>query len=148
MMWWRFLTFCILVCIILFVVMSCIHGRPVVHLLYHKCYQDDANGQVVFEHVDSNFLRERLVGVFNDDTNTTDVNSIVNEEEEIDEIMVVLRGKLNVHDPRSRKELLEDISYDENVETESVSDGLTITSSEITTENIKHDLEIVNEVIL
>lgn len=98
-MWWRFLTFCVLVTLVLFVVLSCIHGRPVIHLFFHRCCGEDIeNDQVIFENFGNNFLRERLVGA---DLIVVDNDSFVSDKD-AEEAMALLRDKLNVHDPRSR----------------------------------------------
>ncbi|XP_049881100.1 uncharacterized protein LOC126377408 [Pectinophora gossypiella] len=101
-MWWRFLTFCVLVSLVLFVVLSCIHGRPVIHLFFHRCCEDDIeNDQVIFENFGNNFLRERLVGA---DIVVDDNDSFVSEFE-VEEVIKRMRDKLNVHDPKSRVDL-------------------------------------------
>ena len=96
-MWCRFLTFCILVTLILFIVLSCIYKRPVLHLFFHRCCGDDIeNDQVIFENFGNNFLRERLID------NTTYV---------YEDFMI------NTHDPKSR-EVLESIENYKDVYSE------------------------------
>ncbi|KAG6451766.1 hypothetical protein O3G_MSEX007331 [Manduca sexta] len=93
-MWWRYLTFCLLVTLILFIVISCIQGRPVLHLFFHRCCTEDIeNDQVIFENLGDNFLRERLVGD----------ESIFGGNKSYKEVEVVEIWKIvNVHDPGTR----------------------------------------------
>lgn len=98
-MWWRFLTFCFLVCVVLFIVLSCIHGRPVIHLFFHRCCEEDIeNDQVIYENFGNNFLRERLVG---GDIVVLDNDSFVSSDE-VNEVIAIMRKKVNVHDLKSR----------------------------------------------
>ncbi|KAM3957223.1 uncharacterized protein ACR2FA_008783 [Aphomia sociella] len=113
-MWWRILTFCVLVTLILFVVLSCIHGRPVVHLFFHRCCEDNIeNDQVIFENFGNSFIKERLIGV---DIEVN--NSSLFSEENVDELIASFRKKNNVHDPRSRDHL----DYDEATDREMIGD--------------------------
>lgn len=117
-MWWRFLIFCVLVTIIIFIVLSSIHGRPVTHFFFHRCCEENIeNDKMIFEDFgNTNTLRERLVG---EEILIPDNSSFVNEKD-VKEIIKVMRDKLNVHDPKSRVnltliELMEDevLSEDE-----------------------------------
>ncbi|XP_052749494.1 uncharacterized protein LOC128200353 [Galleria mellonella] len=100
-MWWRILTFCVLVTFVLFVVLSCIHGRPVVQLFFHRCCEDNIeNDQLIYENLGNNFLKERLVAV--DDVVD---NSSLASKEDVDELIVMLREKMNVHNPVDRTKL-------------------------------------------
>ncbi|CAG5052483.1 unnamed protein product [Parnassius apollo] len=101
-MWWRFLAFCVLVSLVLFVVLSSIYGRPVVHLFFHRCCEEDIeNDQVIFENFGNNFLRERLVA--------TDVIEMENVTlfpmENIEQVLDGMRKLINVHDPETRESL-------------------------------------------
>lgn len=43
-------------------VLSCTHGRPVIHLYFRRCCANDIeNDQVIFENIEDNILRERLI---------------------------------------------------------------------------------------
>lgn len=98
-MWWRFVTFCLLVTLVLFIVLSCIQGRPALHLFFHRCCEENIeNDQVIFENFGNNFLRERLVGA---DILEVD-NGTLFPSEEVEEVMEKLRKMINVHDPNSR----------------------------------------------
>ena len=69
-MWLRFLTFCVLVSLVLVAVLSTIYGRPVINVFFRRCCNEDIeNDQTIFANLDNNFLRERLVsdGIFSDD---------------------------------------------------------------------------------
>ncbi|XP_059044978.1 uncharacterized protein LOC131849972 [Achroia grisella] len=95
-MWWRILTFCVLVTLVLFVVLSCIQDRPVVNLFFRRCCEDNIeNDQLIFENFGGNFLKERLVGF-----DTVDNSSMVSKED-IEEFI----EKLNVHNPGDRTRL-------------------------------------------
>lgn len=102
--------------------------------MFHKCYKDEQNGQVVFEHVSHNYLRERLVGL---DFNMTDLSSFVNEDAEFDEIISGLKTNFNVHDPRSRNEI-EDLA-ESSEEPESGSVEFTTEQFKVTTDNLLID---------
>lgn len=92
-MWWRFLVFCLLVTLTLFIVLSCIQGKPVIHLFFHRCCEENIeNDQVIFENFGNNYLRERLVGA----EIIEEVNGTSTEES------VEMIESLNVHDPRFR----------------------------------------------
>lgn len=137
-MWWRFLIFCVLVTIILFIVLSSIHGRPVTHFFFQRCCEENIeNDKMIFEDFgNTNTLRERLVG---DEILYPDNSSFVSEED-VKEVIKVMKDKLNVHDPKSRInltliELLQDevLSEDE-------------TSGEFITERtLKNKLDIKSE---
>lgn len=101
-MWWRYITFCVLVTLILFIVLSCIQGRPVLHLFFQRCCEENIeNDPVIFENFGNNFLRERLVGA---DILEVD-NRTLFPAEEAEDVMEKLREvMMNVHDPRSRNE--------------------------------------------
>lgn len=69
-MWLRFLTFCILVTLVLIAVLSTIYGRPVINIFFRRCCNEDIeNDQAIFTNLNENFLRERLVsdGMFSSD---------------------------------------------------------------------------------
>ncbi|XP_068623958.1 O-acyltransferase like protein-like [Battus philenor] len=107
-MWWRFLAFCVLVSLVLFIVLSCVYGRPVVHLFFHRCCEENIeNDQVIFENFGNNFLRERLVGAEELGNGTF----LENIEKAIDGI-----GQLmNVHNPSTRDlydDLVEELNLD------------------------------------
>lgn len=137
-MWWRFLIFCVLVTIILFIVLSSIHGRPVTHFFFHRCCEENIeNDKMIFEDFgNTNTLRERLIG---EEILFLDNSSFVSEED-VKEVIKVMREKLNVHDPKSRVnitliELIQDEVLSENDE-----------SGEYTTERIlKNKLNIKSE---
>lgn len=95
-MWWRFIIFCFLVSFILFVVLNYLHDRPVVHF---KFFKRDPDEQIVFEKFKDNFLKERLVAFEFEADNGT----FVPEDVDIEEVIEVMRAKLNVHDPDSRR---------------------------------------------
>uniref|UniRef100_A0A2H1W6F7 SFRICE_014002 n=1 Tax=Spodoptera frugiperda TaxID=7108 RepID=A0A2H1W6F7_SPOFR len=85
-MWLRFLTFCVLVSLVLIAVLSTIYGRPVINIFFRRCCTDDIeNDQTIFANLNDNFLRERLVsdGIFSDgdyvevrEVNATEVGDI------------------------------------------------------------------------
>lgn len=137
-MWWRFLIFCVLVTIILFLVLSSIHGRPVTHIFFHRCCEENIeNDKMIFEDFgNTNALRERLVGK---EILFIDNSSFVNEED-VKEVIKDMRDKLNVHDPKSRVnitliELIQDVVLSESD-----------TSGEFTTERmLKNKLDIKSE---
>lgn len=88
-MWLRFLTFCILVTLVLIAVLSAIYGRPVINVFFRRCCNEDIeNDQTIFANLDNNFLRERLVsdGFFSDDdyVEIREVNATDRGEEDID----------------------------------------------------------------
>ncbi|KAJ2937812.1 hypothetical protein O0L34_g18594 [Tuta absoluta] len=113
-MWWRFLTFCVLVTFVLFVVLSCILGRPVIYLFFHRCCEDDIeNDQVIFENFENNYLREKLVGVHIVEENSDEAAS----DSEVEDVIEAIKTKLNVHDPKTRVEL--DILKENDNETSS-----------------------------
>lgn len=137
-MWWRFLIFCILVTIILFIVLSSIHGRPVTQSFFHRCCEENIeNDKMIFEDFgNTNTLRERLIGegiLFLD-------NSSFVSEEDVQEVINVMRDKFNVHDPKSRVnstliEVIQDEVLNENE-----------ASGEFTTKRtFKNDLDIKSE---
>lgn len=98
-MWWRFLVFCLLVTLTLFIVLSCIHGKPVLHLFFHRCCEDNIeNDQVIFENLGNNFLRERLVAEIIEDLNGTSS----------EEMLETISDIFNVHDPRFRNGTIEE----------------------------------------
>lgn len=98
-MWWRVLTFCVLVTIVLVVVVSCLNGRPVYHLFFYRCCSEDIeNDQVIFENFGNNFLRERLVGA---DIIEVD-NSTLYDPEEADADFEDIKSVFNVHNPGTR----------------------------------------------
>ncbi|KAG7296747.1 hypothetical protein JYU34_020680 [Plutella xylostella] len=130
-MWWRILTFCVLVCLILFVVLSCIHGRPVVHLFFQRCCEETIeNDNVLFENYGNNYLKERLIGI---DLIIEDGNETLVREKELDEIIDHLREKMNVHDPSSRSVVLYDDNDIKNVTNSNVEDSGG--SAEVTTKS-------------
>ncbi|CAH2057859.1 unnamed protein product, partial [Iphiclides podalirius] len=97
-MWWRFLAFCVLVTLVLFVVLSCVYGRPVVHLFFHRCCGEDIeNDQVIYESFGNNFLRERLVG-----TDALEAETTAFSFEEVERVIHGMRSLINVHDPTTR----------------------------------------------
>lgn len=99
-MWWRFITFCVLVTFVLFVVLSCIYGRPALHLFFHRCCEDDIeNDQVIFENFGNNFLRERLVG--NSDVGND--NSSFVSESEMNDLVEAMAEMINVHNLELRR---------------------------------------------
>lgn len=80
-MWCRFITFCVLVCLVLFIVLSCLYGRPVFHLFFHRCCGDDIeNDHVIFENFGNNFLKERLVGADIVEVDEPDINDVINDD--------------------------------------------------------------------
>ncbi|CAH2098478.1 unnamed protein product [Euphydryas editha] len=98
-MWCRVLTFCVLVTIILLVVLSCLYGRPVYHLFFHRCCSDDIeNDQVIFENFGNNFPRERLIGA---DIMEVD-NTTLYDPEEAQAVLEDIKSVFNVHDPGTR----------------------------------------------
>lgn len=102
MLCFRVAVFCVLVCLLLYVLFCYLHNGSIAFIFSQKCYRDDKNGQVIFEHASNNNLKERLVGL---DVNTTDLTSFVSEDEEFDEIINVFKNIMNVNDPRSKNKL-------------------------------------------
>ncbi|GBP39406.1 hypothetical protein EVAR_95858_1 [Eumeta japonica] len=102
-LWWRFLIFCVLVTITLFVVVGCIRGRPVVHVFFNRCCEDSIeNDPKLFENFRNNFLMERLVSFEAIDGRSN--NTVVSYEKgDVVKLMDELRTKFNVHDPFQRK---------------------------------------------
>ncbi|KAJ8708835.1 hypothetical protein PYW08_010217 [Mythimna loreyi] len=97
-MWLRFLTFCILVTLVLIAVLSAIYGRPVINVFFQRCCNDDIeNDQTIFANLENNFLRERLVsdGLFSDDdyVEVKEVNITETGEENID--LIGVRTNMN-----------------------------------------------------
>lgn len=137
-MWWRFLIFCVLVTIILFIVLSSIHGRPVTHFFFHRCCEENIeNDKMIFEDFgNTNTLRERLVG---DEILYPDNSSFVSEED-VKDVIKVMKDKLNVHDPKSRVNL----TLIELIQDEVLSEDET--SGEFITERtLKNKLDIKSE---
>lgn len=88
-MWLRFLTFCVLVSLVLVVVLSTIYGKPVINVFFRRCCNEDLeNDQTIFANLNDNFLRERLVsdGIFSDDdyVEVREVNLAESDEENIE----------------------------------------------------------------
>lgn len=98
-MWCRFLTFCVLVTLVLIVVLGCLYGRPAIHLFFRRCCSEDIeNDQVIYENFGNNFLRERLVG-----GEIVEVDNVtMYDSEEVESVMENIKHILNVHDPKTR----------------------------------------------
>ncbi|KAI8423499.1 hypothetical protein MSG28_012612 [Choristoneura fumiferana] len=145
-MWWRFLTFCVLLLIILFIVLSCIQGRPVIGLFFHRCCEDEIeNHQTIYENFGTNFfMRERLVADFRNDTDVIEAN------DDAVEMIAAMSDIFDVHDPKTRVNIqdyeIEEINdkndtivdeenlsviEDSTTETSEISDTVTTESSEI-----------------
>lgn len=123
-MWWRFLAFCVLVTLVLVVVLTCVYGRPVVHLFFHRCCGEDIeNDQVIFENFGDNFLRERLIGT--DALNAEDTTAFPFEE--VEKVIDGMRRLINVHDPTTRDfydELAAELMTDDAALMETTTDSL------------------------
>ncbi|XP_047539379.1 uncharacterized protein LOC125072742 [Vanessa atalanta] len=95
----RVLTFCVLVTIVLFVVLSCLYRRPVYHLFFHRCCGEDIeNDQVIFENFGNNFLRERLIGAEIVEVDNSTLYGPDDDFADIEDVKLIT----NVHDPESR----------------------------------------------
>lgn len=76
-MWLRFLTFCVLVSLILIAVLSTIYGRPVINIFFKRCCGNDIeNDHGIFENFNENSLMERLVSdvIIYDDAGSSEVS--------------------------------------------------------------------------
>ncbi|KPJ03926.1 hypothetical protein RR46_01878 [Papilio xuthus] len=121
-MWWRFLAFCVLVSLVLFILISCIYGRPVVHLSLNRCCDND---QIAFENFGDNVLSERYIKSDSLGMENSTIIALDNIEKMIDNI----RQLVNVHNPSTRD------LYDELVEelvSSNAEDGFLDSSTEVT----------------
>lgn len=148
-MWWRFFTFCVLVTFIIFVVVTAVYGKPVIHLFFHRCCGDDIeNDQVIFENFGNNFLKERLVG---GDIIEADNDTLFQENiERIDDISEVL----SINDPEVKKWLNSDVpnTISDNLDTKEGYNGetdkggnKTVTNNYELVEDVKDPIETRDE---